>query len=87
MALHPLMKLVATASSDATVRIYKNRKLKNKQEFFHKYVIKQREEFDEKSLSAKKEKSDSKKIENENLEPNLKTDHQMNDELDLLVED
>lgn len=36
--------MVATASSDATVRIYKNRKLKNKQEFFHKFTIKQREE-------------------------------------------
>ena len=29
VAMHPLMKMVATASSDATVRIYKNRKLKN----------------------------------------------------------
>jgi len=27
--MHPTMKMVATASSDATVRIYKNRKLKN----------------------------------------------------------
>ena len=29
VAMHPLLKMVATASSDATVRIYKNRKLKN----------------------------------------------------------
>jgi chromatin assembly factor 1 subunit B len=28
VALHPNMKLIATASSDATVRIYQNRKLK-----------------------------------------------------------
>ena len=44
MALHPLMKMVASSSSDATVRIYKNRKLKSKVEFFHKFTIKQREE-------------------------------------------
>ena len=31
VSLHPLLKMVATASSDATVRIYKNRKLKNQQ--------------------------------------------------------
>ena len=31
VAMHPLMKLIATASSDATVRIYKNRKLKSQQ--------------------------------------------------------
>lgn len=36
--------MIATASSDATIRIYKNRKLKNKQEFFHKFSIKMREE-------------------------------------------
>jgi len=36
--------MIATASSDATVRIYKNRKLKNKLEFFHKFSIKMREE-------------------------------------------
>lgn len=38
------MKLIATASSDATVRIYKNRKLKNQQQFFHKFTIRSREE-------------------------------------------
>lgn len=31
VAMHPSMKLIATASSDATVRIYKNRKLKVQQ--------------------------------------------------------
>lgn len=31
VAMHPLLKMIATASSDATVRIYKNRKLKNQQ--------------------------------------------------------
>ena len=49
VAMHPSMKLIATASSDATVRIYKNRKLKNRQEFFHKLTIKQREELEEKT--------------------------------------
>jgi len=44
VALHPALKLIATASSDATVRIYKNRKMKNQQQFFHKFTIKQREE-------------------------------------------
>lgn len=29
VAMHPLLKVIATASSDATIRIYKNRKLKN----------------------------------------------------------
>ena len=48
------MKLIATASSDATVRIYKNRKLKNKQEFFHKFTIKTREDnqLDESKISS-----------------------------------
>ena len=46
VALHPQMKLVATASSDATVRIYKNRKLKNQLQFFHKFTIKTREDLD-----------------------------------------
>ena len=44
VALHPALKLIATASSDATVRIYKNRKLKNREEFFHKFTIKTRED-------------------------------------------
>lgn len=34
--------MIATASSDATVRIYKNRKLKNREEFYNHHVIKQR---------------------------------------------
>ena len=29
VAMHPFLKLIASASSDATMRIYKNRKLKN----------------------------------------------------------
>ena len=40
VAIHPQLKLIASASSDATVRIYKNRKLKNKEEFFHKFTVK-----------------------------------------------
>jgi hypothetical protein len=54
--------MIATASSDATIRIYKNRKLKNKQEFFHKFSIKMREEVVEdtaqQSELKKKEKED-----------------------------
>jgi chromatin assembly factor 1 subunit B len=46
VAMHPLMKTIVTASSDATVRIYKNRKLKNQVQFYHKYTIKQREDHD-----------------------------------------
>ena len=49
VALHPLLKMVATASSDATVRIYKNRKLKNQQQFFHKFTVKQREDLEDKN--------------------------------------
>ena len=45
VALHPLLKLVATASSDATVRIFQNRKLKQQLQFYHRFTIKQREEF------------------------------------------
>jgi len=44
VAIHPNMKMIASASSDATIRIYKNRKMKNKQEFFHKHTLKMREE-------------------------------------------
>lgn len=55
------MKLVATASSDATVRIYKNRKLKNQLQFFHKFTIKTREDLDaarepEQQIVAEKDK-------------------------------
>lgn len=50
--MHPLLKMIATASSDATVRIYKNRKLKNQQQFFHKFTVKQREDLDEKNNTA-----------------------------------
>ena len=50
--MHPLLKMIATASSDATVRIYKNRKLKNQQQFFHKFTVKQREDTDDKNAAA-----------------------------------
>jgi WD40 repeat protein len=43
VAIHPSMKIIATASADASLRIYKNRKLKNKEEFVLKYSIKTRE--------------------------------------------
>lgn len=60
------MKLVATASSDATVRIYQNRKLKQQLQFYHKYVIKTREEFED-----KKEPNDqAEKEDKENSQPN-----------------
>lgn len=49
--MHPLLKMIATASSDATVRIYKNRKLKNQQQFFHKFTVKQREDLDDKNTA------------------------------------
>jgi len=49
--MHPLLKMIATASSDATVRIYKNRKLKNQQQFFHKFTVKQREDLDDKNAA------------------------------------
>ena len=47
--MHPLLKMIVTASSDATVRIYKNRKLKNQQQFFHKFTVKQREDLEDKN--------------------------------------
>ena len=46
------MKLIATASSDATVRIYKNRQLKSQQQFYHKYTIKQREELEDSQVQG-----------------------------------
>jgi hypothetical protein len=36
--MDPFMKYIVSASSDSTVRIYKNRKLKSQVQFFHKYV-------------------------------------------------
>jgi chromatin assembly factor 1 subunit B len=51
VAMHPLLKMVATASSDATVRIYKNRKLKNQLQFFHKFTVKQREDLEDKNTA------------------------------------
>jgi len=44
VSMHPFVKYIASASSDATMRIYKNRKLKNQLQFFHKFTVKQREE-------------------------------------------
>ena len=38
VSIDPFMKFVASQSSDSTVRIYKNRKLKNQTQFFHKFV-------------------------------------------------
>jgi chromatin assembly factor 1 subunit B len=51
------MKLISTASSDATVRIFKNRNLKQKVEFYHKYTIKSREEEKEKPEIENQESS------------------------------
>ena len=64
VAFHPTMKLIASASSDATVRIYKNRQLKNLVQFYHKYTIKQREEFEERP-------SEHRNTENHNSEPQI----------------
>jgi chromatin assembly factor 1 subunit B len=44
VAMHPQLKFISTASSDATVRIFKNRNLKQKVEFYHKNTIKSRED-------------------------------------------
>lgn len=60
--MHPCMKLISTASSDATVRIYKNRKLKTQQQFFHKFTIKQREEYEEKVAQSNKENTEKIEI-------------------------
>jgi chromatin assembly factor 1 subunit B len=38
VSMDPFMKYIVSASSDSTVRIYKNRKLKSQVQFFHKYV-------------------------------------------------
>ena len=35
VSFHPLSKIIATASSDATVKIYRNRKLKKELQFYH----------------------------------------------------
>jgi WD40 repeat protein len=44
VSLDPLTKYLITMSSDATVRGYKNRKLKTNLQFFHKFTLKSREE-------------------------------------------
>lgn len=59
VAIHPQLKLIASASSDATVRIYKNRKLKNKEEFFHKFTVKSLETAE----TAEKVVDDNKNLE------------------------
>ena len=38
VCIDPFFKFIASQSSDSTVRIYKNRKLKNQVQFFHKFV-------------------------------------------------
>jgi hypothetical protein len=49
--MHPFVKYIASASSDATMRVYKNRKLKNQLQFFHKFTVKQREENEEQTFT------------------------------------
>ena len=44
VSIDPFMKYIASQSSDSTVRIYKNRKMKKETQFFHKTTIKSREE-------------------------------------------
>lgn len=63
VAIHPQLKLIASASSDATVRIYKNRKLKNKEEFFHKFTVKSLELAE--TAEKKVEDDDIKNLEEE----------------------
>lgn len=38
VTIDPFFKFIASQSSDSTVRVYKNRKLKNQVQFFHKFV-------------------------------------------------
>lgn len=38
ISVDPFLKYIASQSSDSTVRIYKNRKLKNSVQFYHKHV-------------------------------------------------
>ncbi len=38
VAVDPLFKIIASASSDSTIRVYKNRKLKNAVQFYPKNV-------------------------------------------------
>ena len=38
VSIDPFFKFIASQSSDSTVRVYKNRKLKNQTQFFHKFV-------------------------------------------------
>ena len=44
VTVHPNLKYIVSASSDATVRVYKNRKLKNQIQFFPKFTVKNRED-------------------------------------------
>jgi len=38
VSIDPLMKFIVSMSADCTIRVYKNRKLKQTLQFFHKYV-------------------------------------------------
>ena len=40
VTIDPFFKFIASQSSDSTVRVYKNRKLKSQVQFFHKFVSK-----------------------------------------------
>jgi chromatin assembly factor 1 subunit B len=44
VTIDPFFKFIASQSSDSTVRVYKNRKLKNQVQFFHKFTLRSREE-------------------------------------------
>ena len=74
VAVHPTLKYVATASSDATVRIYKNRKLKSQQQFFHKFTIKSREQ----EISEGENKSALKEIIQNDQQDQIMVDQENN---------
>lgn len=70
VATHPQLKLIASASSDATMRIYKNRKLKNQQQFFHKFTVKSRDE----TVKASASKDTTPKQEDEKADDTVDLD-------------
>mmetsp|Transcript_45270 Transcript_45270/g.33050 ORF Transcript_45270/g.33050 Transcript_45270/m.33050 type:complete len:80 (-) Transcript_45270:126-365(-) len=47
VAIDPLMKYFVSMSADCTVRVFKNRRLKNALNYYHKLTLKNREEEDE----------------------------------------